>query len=63
METMHSAAFGEFPGAEPMQAPEVVAAMLRVKTLGWGTKRIAQELGCSRATVKRYLQQGAWAIN
>jgi transposase len=60
METRHSAAFGRFPGAEPMQAPEAVAAMLRLKTLGWGTKRIAQELGCSRGTVKRYLQQGAW---
>jgi hypothetical protein len=31
---MHAEAFGEFPGAEPMQAPEAVAAMLRVKAPG-----------------------------
>lgn len=61
METRHSAAFGEVPGAEPMQPPEAVAAMLRLKTLGWGTKRIARELGCNRATVKRYLRQGGWS--
>jgi len=35
--------------------------MLRLKKLGWGSKRIARELGCSRATVKRYLQQGGWS--
>jgi transposase len=29
--------------------------------LGWGTKRIAGELGCSRNTVKRYLSAGGWA--
>jgi transposase len=28
--------------------------------LGWGTKRIAGELGCSRNTVKRYLAAGGW---
>ena len=44
-----------------MQPPEAVAAMLRLKALGWGTKKIARELGCNRATVKRYLQQGGWA--
>ena len=60
METRHSVAFGQFPGAEPMQVPEAVAAMLRLKTLGWGAKRIARELGCSRMTVKRYLRQGGW---
>jgi AraC-like DNA-binding protein len=61
METMHSVAFGDVPGAEPMQVPEAVAAMLRLKTLRWGTKRIAQELGCSRMTVKRHLRQGGWS--
>ena len=60
METRHSVAFGEVPGAEPMQVPEAVAAMLRLKALGWGAKRIANELGCSRMTVKRYLRQGGW---
>jgi transposase len=28
--------------------------------LGWGTKRIARELGVSRGTVKRYLEAGGW---
>src|SRR5690349_1527947 len=28
--------------------------------LGWGTKRIARELGCDRKTVKRYLRRGGW---
>lgn len=44
-----------------MEEPEGVAAMLRLKALGWGSKRIASELGCSRTTVKRYLRQGGWA--
>jgi len=46
---------------EPMQSPEDVAAMLRLKACGWGTQRIADELGVSRNTVKRYLRQGGWA--
>jgi len=44
-----------------MRAPDDVAAMLRLKALGWGTKRIAAELGCSRNTVKKYLEAGGWA--
>jgi hypothetical protein len=43
-----------------METPEDVAVMLRLKGLGWGSKRIAFELGCSRNTVKRYLRRGAW---
>lgn len=43
-----------------MVEPEAVAAMLRLKELGWGTKRIARELGVSRGTVKRYLDAGSW---
>ena len=31
--------------------PEEVSAMLRLKELGWGTRRIARELGISRNTV------------
>jgi hypothetical protein len=27
--------------------------MLRLKTLGWGVRRIAGELGCSHITVRR----------
>jgi transposase len=44
-----------------MQTPEEVAAMLRLKALGWGVKRIARELGCSHMTVRRYVAQGGWA--
>ena len=43
-----------------MQRPEDVAAMLRLHALGWGSKRIARELNCSRNTVRRYLRQGGW---
>jgi transposase len=43
-----------------MQTPEEVAAMLRLKALGWGVRRIAGELGCSHMTVRRYLVAGGW---
>jgi hypothetical protein len=43
-----------------MQTPEEVAAMLRLKALGWGVRRIAGELGCSHMTVRRYLAEGGW---
>ena len=43
-----------------MVEPEAVAAMLRLKELGWGSKRIARELGVNRRTVKRYLGTGGW---
>ena len=48
-------------GEERMETPGDVAVMLRLAELGWGSKRIADELGCSRTTVKRYLRQGGWA--
>src|SRR5512132_1446685 len=48
-------------GEERMETPGDVAVMLRLAELGWGSKRIAGELGCSRTTVKRYLRQGGWA--
>jgi transposase len=41
---------------EKMRTPDEVAAMLRLRELGWGTKRIAKELCVSRNTVKRYLE-------
>jgi len=44
-----------------MLAPDEVAAMVRLHKLGWGSKRIAGELGCSRNTVRRYLGAGGWA--
>jgi transposase len=43
-----------------MLAPEEVTAMMQLHARGWGTKRIAQELGCDRKTVKRHLRQGGW---
>jgi len=43
-----------------MQTPDEVAAMLRLKGLGWGIKRIARELGCSHMTVRHYVAQGGW---
>ena len=43
-----------------MRAPDEVAAMLRLRELGWGTRRIAAELGCDRETVQRYLAAGGW---
>ena len=41
--------------------PDEVAAMLRLRDLGWGTRRIAAEFGCDRETVQRYLATGGWA--
>lgn len=51
---------GELPRREVMQTPDEVAAMLRLKALGWGIKRIARELGCSHMTVRHYVAQGGW---
>jgi transposase len=45
---------------EVMKAPDEVSAMLRLKALGWGSKRIAAELGCARNTVRRWLNEGDW---
>src|SRR5437868_5390519 len=51
-EGMQSAPWGELPRREVMQTPDEVAAMLRLKALGWGVRRIAGELGCSHMTVR-----------
>ena len=45
---------------DEMKTPDDVSAMVRLKGLGWGAKRIAAELGCSKNTVKRWLQYGDW---
>jgi transposase len=37
-----------------------VSAMLRLKARGWGLRRIAVKLRCSRTTVRRWLAQGEW---
>ena len=47
-------------GRVEMRTPDDVSAMLALKSCGWGTKRIAAELGCSRNTVKRWLAEGGW---
>ncbi len=43
-----------------MLLPDDVAAILRLKELGWGVKTIARELGISKNTVKAYLDKGGW---
>ena len=48
------------PRGALVETPEAVAAMLRLHDLGWGTRRIARELGCSRTTVQHYLAAGEW---
>jgi transposase len=45
---------------ETMLTPDEVTAMVRLGGLGWGSKRIAAELGCARNTVKRYVAAGGW---
>lgn len=47
-------------GRVEMRTPDEVSAMLAQKSCGWGAKRIAAELGCSRNTVKRWLAEGGW---
>ena len=44
-------------GDDMLQAEEV-AAMVRLHGLGWGAKRLSQEFGCARNTVRRYLRAG-----
>lgn len=43
-----------------MRTPDDVSAMIKLRDLGWGVKRIAGELGCSKNTVKRWLGIGGW---
>ena len=38
---------------QTMRTPDEVAAMHRLHDLGWGTRRIAAEMGCNRETVQR----------
>lgn len=45
---------------DQMRTPDEVAAMLRLKALGWGERRIAAALGCNRRTVRRYLAVDGW---
>ena len=43
-ESLQPLSRGELPRGEVMQTPDEVAAMLRLKALGWGVRRIAAEL-------------------
>ena len=38
-----------------MRTPDEVAAVVRLKGLGWGVRRIAAEFGCSHETVRSYV--------
>jgi transposase len=44
-----------------MLTPDIVRQIRTLATLHWGAKRIARELGVSKATVKRYVRGGAEA--
>ena len=48
----------DWAGRQEMRTPDEVAAMLRLHGLGWGTRRIAAELGCDREAVQRYVAAG-----
>jgi len=50
----------EWLQGEGMRKPDEVAAMLRLKELGWGERRIAVAVGCNRRTVRRYLAAAGW---
>jgi len=45
-----------------MLEPQTVAAMLRLKELGFGTRRIARALGVSRNTARSYIEAGGWRV-
>lgn len=45
----------------PMLEPEVVVRIRLLQQLGWGTKRIAREVGAARNSVRRYLREGTAA--
>ncbi len=56
----------------PMLDPEIVVQIRALRSLGWGTKRIAREVGCARNSVRRYLRDvdaetqtrpGAWTLD
>lgn len=47
-------------GAQEMLEPEAVTTIIRLGKLGWGSKRIAKELGVARNTVRRYAAAGSW---
>ena len=56
----HGPREGKLRGGQRMLKADEVEAMLGLHALGWGTRRIAEEFGCSRNTVRRYLEAGGW---
>jgi transposase len=46
----------------PMVEPEIVKQIHGLSAKGWGAKRISQELGVARNTVRRYLRGGDAAL-
>src|SRR3712207_2839623 len=46
----------------PMLDPEIVRQIKALEALGWGSKRIARELGIALLSVKRYRRLGAAAL-
>ena len=47
------------PRAQMVKSDEV-EAMLHLRALGWGLRRIAREFGCSKNRVKRYVAADGW---
>jgi FixJ family two-component response regulator len=45
---------------QSIQIPEDGRGMVRLHAQGWGSRRIARELGVSRNTVKRYIRAGSY---
>ena len=48
------------PRAQTMMKSDEVEVMLHLHALGWGLKRIAREFGCSKNTVRRYVEADGW---
>jgi predicted transcriptional regulator len=46
-----------------MIRPEDATAVVRLGKLGWGSRRIARELGIARNPVRGYLRAGEWRPN
>jgi transposase len=44
-----------------MIEPDAVRQLRQLREQGWGTKRIARELGIARNTIRRYVREGAGA--
>ena len=60
IERMETSVRDEAARGDLMRTPDEVAAMLALKGLGWGAKRIAREFGTCPKTVRRYLRDGGW---